>query len=572
MEPSIFHQKMKDLKQKLSSINDDIVEIQKNQKKRKSNYCFKENENSSSLMQANDFQIRHKNKSINLENPVYSKPHNDLLYNLTISSETPEATPSKKIFYNRNFYDKVNDLKIKKKLENDLTEETNEINNNNEKASKNTIRNRYSIPNLINEDDEISFGHVKDDNYKIINKLSNVINNNRNPISLRANKKYIHLKNKENNNEQLKIKETKEIKEIINHKYNDNIMINNNNTICITCGNNRTIQREQPTRRKKIIPFHHKNNNLKSNIFNLYSIVSPKNNGVINSKTISFETDINKENNNNKIINSSNNYESIKNENRSHDQYNREEALPDCRFSENLLRVKRIVKNSFNNNNNINNKDIIDIKKRRQINISDNLNRKKVNSISFNKLFSNGNTLANEKSNKIIKIQNKIFNLNEKSKKSYANFDKDKKLILNINKQLVKKRKKNCSFKNFNISEMNILHDDVEGKKNEMSLDFTYKFNRNIVDSKITNNFILKLIKLYHESTGFMINKENDLNSTLTILYNWIENMNKKNNNENKRLNEELQYKMLRQQIMNHYQLRNKNELKSFLTKILGNE
>ena len=571
MEPSIFHQKMKDLKQKLSSINDDIVEIQKNQKKRKSNYCFKENENSSSLMQANDFQIRHKNKSINLENPVYSKPHNDLLYNLTISSETPEATPSKKIFYNRNFYDKVNDLKIKKKLENDLTEETNEINNNNEKASKNTIRNRYSIPNLINEDDEISFGHVKDDNYKIINKLSNVINNNRNPISLRANKKYIHLKNKENNNEQLKIKETKEIKEIINHKYNDNIMINNNNTICITCGNNRTIQREQPTRRKKIIPFHHKNNNLKSNIFNLYSIVSPKNNGVINSKTISFETDINKENNNNKIINSSNNYESIKNENRSHDQYNREEALPDCRFSENLLRVKRIVKNSFNNNNNINNKDIIDIKKRRQINISDNLNRKKVNSISFNKLFSNGNTLANEKSNKIIKIQNKIFNLNEKSKKSYANFDKDKKLILNINKQLVK-RKKNCSFKNFNISEMNILHDDVEGKKNEMSLDFTYKFNRNIVDSKITNNFILKLIKLYHESTGFMINKENDLNSTLTILYNWIENMNKKNNNENKRLNEELQYKMLRQQIMNHYQLRNKNELKSFLTKILGNE
>ena len=572
MEPSIFHQKMKDLKQKLSSINDDIVEIQKNQKKRKSNYCFKENENSSSLMQANDFQIRHKNKSINLENPVYSKPHNDLLYNLTISSETPEATPSKKIFYNRNFYDKVNDLKIKKKLENDLTEATDEINNNNEKASKKTIRNRYSIPNLINVDDEISFGHVKDDNYKIINKLSNAIHSNRNPISLRAKKKYIHLKNKENNNEQLNIKETKEIKEIINHKYNDNIMINNNNTICITCGNNRTIQREQPTRRKKIIPFHHKNDNLKSNIFNLYSIVSPKNNGVINSKTISFETDINKENNNNKIINSSNNYESIKNENRSHDQYNREEALPDCRFSENLLRVKRIVKNSFNNNNNINNKDIIDIKKRRQINISDNLNRKKVNSISFNKLFNNGNTLANEKSNKIIKIQNKIFNLNEKSKKSYANFDKDKKLILNINKQLVKKRKKNCSFKNFNISEMNILHDDVEGKKNEMSLDFAYKLNRNIVDSKITNNFILKLIKLYHESTGFMINKENDLNSTLTILYNWIENMNKKNNNENKRLNEELQYKMLRQQIMNHYQLRNKNELKSFLTKILGNE
>ena len=34
MENSLFHQKMKDLKEKLSSINEDIVEIQKNNKKK----------------------------------------------------------------------------------------------------------------------------------------------------------------------------------------------------------------------------------------------------------------------------------------------------------------------------------------------------------------------------------------------------------------------------------------------------------------------------------------------------------------------------------------------------------
>ena len=82
----------------------------------------------------------------------------------------------------------------------------------------------------------------------------------------------------------------------------------------------------------------------------------------------------------------------------------------------------------------------------------------------------------------------------------------------------------------------------------------------------------MKLIKLYYECTEMNLNKENDLNSTLNILYKWIENLAKKNFIENKKINEEMQYKKIRNKIMNQYQLKNKNELKSFLNKILGND
>ena len=105
-----------------------------------------------------------------------------------------------------------------------------------------------------------------------------------------------------------------------------------------------------------------------------------------------------------------------------------------------------------------------------------------------------------------------------------------------------------------------------------MSPNIMYKLNQNIIDSKMKNNFIMKLIKLYYESTGINLNKENDLNSTLNILFKWIENLAKKNLIENKKINEEVQYKKIRNKIMNQYQLKNKNELKSFLNKILGND
>ena len=139
---------------------------------------------------------------------------------------------------------------------------------------------------------------------------------------------------------------------------------------------------------------------------------------------------------------------------------------------------------------------------------------------------------------------------------------------------MLKKRKKNSSIKNSkNLNENTfILNSKGEKRESEISSDIVNKLNQNIVESKITNNFILKLIRLYYESTGLKINKDNDLNSTLNILYNWIENINKKYYVENKKMNQDLQYKILRQKIMNEYQLKNKNELKSFLFKILGND
>ena len=130
------------------------------------------------------------------------------------------------------------------------------------------------------------------------------------------------------------------------------------------------------------------------------------------------------------------------------------------------------------------------------------------------------------------------------------------------------KNKKNKSFKNSPANKF------VHGlqKEIEISPNIMNKLNQNIVDSKMKNNFIMKLIQLYYECTGINLNKENDLNSTLNILYKWIENLAKKNFIENKKINEEMQYKKIRNKIMNQYQLKNKNELKSFLNKILGND
>ena len=153
------------------------------------------------------------------------------------------------------------------------------------------------------------------------------------------------------------------------------------------------------------------------------------------------------------------------------------------------------------------------------------------------------------------------------------NVDKEK-LIKKINKQIYTKHKKNKSFNISNsLSQNKFLSDIIRDKnENEISSNIVQKLNQNIFESKMKNNFIMKLIKLYYDSTGMNINKENDLNSTLSILYNWIENITKINNIENRANNEEMQYKILRDNIMNQYRIKNKKELKSFLTKILGND
>ena len=552
MDSGLFQQKMKDLKQKLSSINDDIVEIQKNNKKKDS---FTQKEISSINPSSNIYQISKKVNSNqmnaikneqNLDSLYNNNNNNDFLNDLTTPtpSEGPKITPNKKIFINENFYETLENNRIKKNLEKDLVEENNYTNNNYNNFSNSKIKSKHTYSNIINLDDELR-----------TNKRNNLFS--------------INSLNKEINKKQNKIKE------LINHKCNQNLTINNNNTICITSENNETIQRDNKIRR--IIPLAQNNNNLRYDVLGVCSLVSPKNKSLLNSKTVYFENKLKK----NRTNNLSNDYELIRNETQTQIQNNNYNKLSDRTldmknnkfFTGKMFKVKKIIIDNYKENNkNTDFNENIEMKNTKKINFNGILNKRKINSLSYNKLMLNGNTLINDKSNKLIKIQNKIFNISDNIKTN-INFDK-KKLIVKINKQLLKKRKKNSSIKNSkNLNENTfILNSKGEKSESEISSDIVSKLNQNIVESKITNNFILKLIKLYYESTGLTINKDNDLNSTLNILYNWIENISKKYYIENKKINQDLQYKILRQKIMNQYQLKNKNELKSFLFKILGND
>ena len=580
MDSGLFQQKMKDLKQKLSSINDDIVEIQKNNKKKDS---FTQKEISSINPCSNIYQIPKKLNSNqmnsikneqNLDSLYNNNNNNDFLNDLTTPtpSEVPKITKKKKIFINENFYETLENNRIKKNLEKDLVEENNYTNNNYNNFSNSKIKSKHTYSNIINLDDELSFKQ-KDEKVRVMNKLSSVLSPTRNPIKLRTNKRNnlfsINSLNKEINKKQNKIKE------LINHKCNQNLTINNNNTICITSENNETIQRDNKIRR--IIPLAQNNNNLRYDVLGVCSLVSPKNKCLLNSKTVYFENKLKK----NRTNNLSNDYELIRNETQTQIQNNNYNKLSDRTldmknnkfFTGKMFKVKKIIIDNYKENNkNTDFNENIEMKNTKKINFNGILNKRKINSLSYNKLMLNGNTLINDKSNKLIKIQNKIFNISDNIKTN-INFDK-KKLIVKINKQLLKKRKKNSSIKNSkNLNENTfILNSKGEKSESEISSDIVSKLNQNIVESKITNNFILKLIKLYYESTGLTINKDNDLNSTLNILYNWIENISKKYYIENKKINQDLQYKILRQKIMNQYQLKNKNELKSFLFKILGND
>ena len=556
MENSLFHQKMKDLKEKLSSINEDIVEIQKNNKKKHVSLQKDRSPMKIQNIKINKKLFENKNRTINNVKKLEYFTNNEVLFNLTSPSETPQKTPNKKIFFNKHFYEHLENNKIKKRLDKELTEDSSQ---NNIFEKNNKINNRYNNSNK-NLDGEMSFRQKKDENVKVNNKLSNLLNSSRNPISLRSNKRYnpysINTLYQDNTNENNKRKDL--------NSYN---ILNNNNTICISYDND-AIQREKRIRKK--MPSNH----------NLYSLISPKNKNLLNSKTVYFEAksnkkrnDINNINNINSINNVSNDYDLVKNETISKNiNNNNMRRIIDIKktqfFSGKLLKVK--IKNNENNKIDNNENQIINKKK---INYNNFQNKKQGNSISFNKLLVNGNTLINDRSNKLIRIQNKIFNISDNLKTNINNFDKEK-LIVKINKQLMRKQKKNSLFKNSNsLTENNLKLDSKrEKKENEISPNLINKFNQNIADSKITNNFILKLIKLYYESTGLTIIKENDLDSTLTILYSWIENISKKFYGENKKLNEEMQYKALRNKIMNEYQLKNKNELKTFLIKILGSD
>ena len=551
-DPSIFHQKMNDLKQKLNSINNDIVEIQKNQRstkntspiyqkdikrKKKESYNLNKykNKNKKSIITKQN-KKHFLNKQINIEDLL----NKELIENLTIPNDITHITPSNNIYINKNFYENLEHNKVQRRVKNEITNYDIIDNIQNNKDQK-TLRNIYAHSNILNIGKELSFRKIDNDNVKDSIKYSNAFTS-RNPISLRANKSNDPLLIS-SLNKQIDIEQKKHI---INHRYNDNIMINNNNTICITC-DNETFQNDGKIN-KKVIP------SSNSNISNFYSFISSQNKNLLDSKK---EKD-----------NLSNDFELIRNETQIPFHKVGEKRIleisGDNFGSDKSLKLQGNKENSKNRiiydlNENMNNKN------KKKIKLINFQNRKKFNSISCNKLMINRNALVTDRSNKL--VRNKLFNISENLKNSNTTLDKEK-LIVKINRQIYSRNKKNKSFKNSPDNKK--IHDPKT--ENEISPNIMDKLNQNIIDSKIKNNFIMKLIKLYYESTGINLNKKNDLNSTLNILYNWIENMTKKNNIENKKINEEIQYKKIRNKIMNQYQLRSKNELKSFLNKILGND
>ena len=581
MDTEIFQQKMNDLRQKLSSINDDIVEIQKTQKIIKNKTSFAQNDASSIKNELNNSQrsqmlMSNQNKSLNNEKNLETILSKDSLFNnnLTIPVEAQQPISNKKIFINKNFYKKLKNNRIQKKDDIYLNKE-NKFENIFENKNANQINSKCAYTNTINHDEEISFGKLNNENIKDINNFRNGLNTSRNPLNIKNNKRYnpysINNLNKERNSEQNKIKN------IINHKVNDNIMINNNNTICITYDNRETIQRDKNNMGNKIIPLTKKNDNIRKDVFNFYSILSPNKN-LINSRTGYFETKLIKKRNKNKLNNLSKEQGLVRNETQTQIPNKKIfgigplENSGDLFGSVRLLKSNRIDDYKDNKNKKLEITENTATKYKRRIKLIDFQNKKKFNSMSFNKLMISRN-IKTDRPNKIIKNKNKIFNTSDNDKNINIYVDKEK-LIKKINKQIYTKHKKNKSFNISNsLSQNKFLSDIIRDKnENEISSNIVQKLNQNIFESKMKNNFIMKLIKLYYDSTGMNINKENDLNSTLSILYNWIENITKINNIENRANNEEMQYKILRDNIMNQYRIKNKKELKSFLTKILGND
>lgn len=548
MESSIFHQKMNDLKQKLNSINNDIVEIQKSQrntknvsptyqkdvqKKKKETYNI--NKNKKSMVAKKD-----KKKFINNEINIEAELDKELLENLSVPTDMPHITPSNNIYINKNFYENLEHNKAQRKVKKEITNYE-IIDNIQENKDQNNLQNIYTHSNILSLDGELSFRKINNDNLKDSIKYSNAFTS-RNPISLRANKSndpiFIGNINKEIDVEQNK--------NIINHRYNDNIMINNNNTICITC-DNEAFQNDGKIR-KKVIP------STNSNITNFYSFISSQNKNILNNKK--------------KIDSLSNDFGLIRNETQiPYHKVGKKGILEISgdNFGNDKLLKLQVNKENDKNKKNYDMNENMDTKNNRKIKIINFQNRKKFNSISCNKLMINRNALVTDRSNKL--VRNKLFNISDNMKNSNTAFDTEK-LIVKINKQIYSRNKKNKSFKN--SSDNKVAHGLK--KEIEISPNIMNKLNQNIIDSKMKNNFIMKLIKLYYESTGINLNKENELNSTLNILYKWIETLAKKNYIENKKINEEMQYKKIRNKIMNQYQLRSKNELKSFLNKILGND
>ena len=406
MDSNIYKLKLKDLKDKLSSINDDIVEIRKNQNKSKKKDSFMRRQNPINNFQTNNYQlgkrlIMNKNNTICQETLLDALSNNDVFYNNLTNPSASQSlnitTPNKKIYINKNFYEKIDNIKIKKNLQKDLTEENYKENlNENNNLKKKLIKSIYDYSNIIHLDNELSFRHPKDKTTKIFNKLSSVLSPSRNPIRLRTiinNNPYaINNFNKDKNSTKNKLND------LFNYKFNGNITINNkknfnNKAIYISSDNNDIIHKTKNPLTK--------NNHMKENDLHFYSINSPKIRGFLSNKTIFLK-------NKNKLHNLSNDYDSIKNETQNPSFRSGGGGVYDTNgdiyLTGKQLKMKRII-NKKDNNKNLNNNENIETKNKKKI-FNSLTNKRKGNSLSYNKLLLNENTLINDKSNKLIKIQN----------------------------------------------------------------------------------------------------------------------------------------------------------------------
>jgi hypothetical protein len=208
-------------------------------------------------------------------------------------------------------------------------------------------------------------------------------------------------------------------------------------------------------------------------------------------------------------------------------------------------------------------------------NISGNINKKNTYNNFYNQynVYENSKTSNNSshkshnffKSNSTKKFINNQKSINNNiTENNYNNYKIQRKMSIdNIKKsQNSIKNRNDINYKQM-ISDIIEISNEYNNKENKINVD-------NIIDEyklllrniKIKDNFILKLINKYNNSTNSNLNN-NDPNSLVSI-WNWI---NSQNNNWN---NEDKQYKLICQEIMEQNNLNNIQDLKEFLNKSIN--
>ena len=219
-------------------------------------------------------------------------------------------------------------------------------------------------------------------------------------------------------------------------------------------------------------------------------------------------------------------------------------------------------------------------KKNVDINVNDNISGNINNKINtYNNFHNQSNVYGNSKTSNNSSHKSHVF-FKSNSTKKFINNQK------NINNNITENNNNNfkiqrkMSIDNIKMSQNSIKNTkDVNYKQMiydiiEITNEYNIKENKinvdNIIDEyklllrniKIKDNFILKLINKYNNSTNSNLNN-NDPNSLISI-WNWL---NFQNNNWN---NEDKQYKLICQEIMEQNNINNIQDLKEFINKSIN--